>query len=191
MAGPTNNKVPEHVWRVPLRVDEVPETGRHIELTADAEMREALARFARVDSVPSFSAVFDIVRRGKDGLRVTGEVTGIVGQTCIVTLEPMESQIVEPVDVVFEPPRPDADPVPAANPGALGSAIFEEEADPPEPLLGGVADLGALATEFLLLGIDPYPRKAGAAFESPVPNIGESGPFAALSRLKHGDDGKK
>ena len=25
-------------------------------------------------------------------------------------------------------------------------------------------DLGALATEFLMLGIDPYPRKAGAEF---------------------------
>ena len=25
-------------------------------------------------------------------------------------------------------------------------------------------DLGAIATEFLILGIDPYPRKAGAEF---------------------------
>ena len=32
----------------------------------------------------------------------------------------------------------------------------------PETLHGGVVDLGAVATEFLILGIDPYPRKPGA-----------------------------
>ncbi len=36
--------------------------------------------------------------------------------------------------------------------------------EPPEPLVDGKIDLGAIATEFLLLGIDPYPRKAGAEF---------------------------
>ena len=30
-----------------------------------------------------------------------------------------------------------------------------------------MVDLGAVATEFLLLGIDPYPRKPGAVFEAP------------------------
>ncbi len=31
----------------------------------------------------------------------------------------------------------------------------------------GTVDLGAIATEFFLLGIDPYPRKEGAEFEAP------------------------
>lgn len=188
-----NQTVPEHVWRVPLRLDDVPETGRHIELTADAPMREAIAKFAGVNAVPALSATFDIVRRGKDGLRVTGEVRGRVGQTCVVTLEPMESEIVEPVDVVYAPPREEAVPDRAAqaHPGATGSPVFEEEEDPPEPLIDGIADLGALATEFLLLGINPYPRKPGATFEQPGANTPESGPFAALARLKRGDDGGK
>ena len=33
----------------------------------------------------------------------------------------------------------------------------------PEPLIGGIVDLGALATEFLILGLDPYPRKPARA----------------------------
>ena len=50
--------------------------------------------------------------------------------------------------------------------------MSEEELDPgaadePEPLVDGVADLGAAATEFLLLAIDPYPRKPDAVFEPP------------------------
>ncbi len=39
--------------------------------------------------------------------------------------------------------------------------------DDAEPLIGGVIDLGALATEFLILGLDPYPRKPGAVFQPP------------------------
>jgi hypothetical protein len=193
MAGQANKSVPEHVWRVPLRLEDVPETGRHIELTADAALREAVAEFAGVNAVAALSATFDVARRGKDGLRVSGEVRARVGQTCVVTLEPMESEIVEPVDVIYEPPQAEVAPQRAApaTPGATGSPGFDEEEDPPEPLVDGIADLGALATEFLLLGIDPYPRKPGATFEQPAANTQESGPFAALLRLKRGGDGEK
>ena len=46
--------------------------------------------------------------------------------------------------------------------------------DPPEPIVNGAIDLGALAAEFLMLGLDPYPRKPGAVFE-PVDCAGRSG----------------
>ena len=51
---------------------------------------------------------------------------------------------------------------------------------------GGVIDLGAVATEFLILGIDPYPRKPGAVFAAPPAAPGEAAehPFAALAALK-------
>jgi hypothetical protein len=47
-----------------------------------------------------------------------------------------------------------------------------------------VIDLGALATEFLILGIDPYPRKAGAVFQSPPADEPAGGAFAALAALQ-------
>jgi hypothetical protein len=43
--------------------------------------------------------------------------------------------------------------------------------------------LGGLATEFLILGLDPYPRKPGAVFEPPQDSKRDQGPFAALGRL--------
>ena len=55
--------------------------------------------------------------------------------------------------------------------------------DDPEPLIGGIVDLGALATEFLILGLDPYPRKPDAVFEPPQDRHAGSGPFAALAKL--------
>ena len=56
--------------------------------------------------------------------------------------------------------------------------------DPPEPLIDGRLDLGAVATEFLLLGIDPYPRKAGAQFGALKSDDDIARPFAALEALK-------
>jgi hypothetical protein len=53
-----------------------------------------------------------------------------------------------------------------------------------------VVDLGALATEFLILGLDPYPRKAGAVFQPPAPAQPDESPFAALAKLKKGQDAR-
>ena len=50
-------------------------------------------------------------------------------------------------------------------------------------MIGGLVDLGALATEFLILGLDPYPRKPDAVFEPPQSLAAEEGPFAALAKL--------
>ena len=43
--------------------------------------------------------------------------------------------------------------------------------DTPEPLAEGYVDLGVIATEYFLLGIDPYPRKEGAVFEATLRRI--------------------
>ena len=57
--------------------------------------------------------------------------------------------------------------------------------DPPEPIDNGVIDLGRLATDALLLGIDPYPRRPDAVFEPPVvADNPEDHPFAALKALQ-------
>ena len=58
----------------------------------------------------------------------------------------------------------------------------EAKWDEPEPLIGGVVDLGAIATEFLILGLDPYPRKPGVVFEPPQDLKPDGGPFAAPCR---------
>jgi uncharacterized protein DUF177 involved in 23S rRNA accumulation len=164
-------------WRVPVRRDKVPESGLHLDLVADEATRSAIARIAGVVAVTRLSARLDIVRQG-NGLHVAGELLASVAQTCVVTLEPMESDIRAPIDVVFVQPGPvmaKDEPVEEIDP---------IDADETEPLVDGIADVGALATEFLLLAIDPYPRKPGAAFAAP--RIDEPGdhPFAALAALK-------
>ena len=74
-------------------------------------------------------------------------------------------------------------------PRSGGAAIKPEGSEyEMEPLTGGVVDLGALATEFLILGLDPYPRKPGAVFQSPEETAAGEGPFSALAALQKGRD---
>lgn len=155
-------------WSVPVAVEDIPDTGRHMEIEAPAAVRTAVAELAAVRDLPQLSAVFDLTRQGA-GAHVSGRVSALVGQTCVVSLEPIESKLDEAIDVTFGPP---------------GAAARTDAGEPPEPLVGGSVDLGALATEFLILGIDPYPRKEGAEFAPP--KAGEAGehPFALLAPLK-------
>ena len=93
----------------------MPETGRHVDLVADPETRAAIAELAGVAGLPRLAAEFDVTRHGRGGLRVVGSVSATVEQTCVVTLEPIESEIDEPIDLVFVPgaaaPSEDAEEV--------------------------------------------------------------------------------
>ena len=173
---------PEHIvkwpWNVPLAIADVPETGKHLDIPADEQARAAIAALAELRALPRLEASFDVTLRGRDGLRVTGEVSATVGQVCVVTLEPVDNEVDEDIDLAFAPG--------ATAPLRPGGAESEEG---PEPLINGMVDLGAIATEFLLLALDPYPRKPNAVFEAPVEAHDGGHPFAALAALKKAQGG--
>jgi uncharacterized metal-binding protein YceD (DUF177 family) len=171
---------PSSSWSVPVRVEDIPETGRRFDLEANEATRTALARVAAVNRIPRLEAHFDVVRHGRDGLRVGGTISATVAQTCVVTLEPIESEVAESVDLTFMPGAH------SASDGATEQVGVSPAREPPETLVDGTIDLGAIATEFLLLGIDPYPRKAGAVFAAPLADDPAAHPFAALAALKTG-----
>jgi uncharacterized metal-binding protein YceD (DUF177 family) len=170
-------------WNVPVAVTQVPDTGRHVELAPDEATRHAIAQEVGLVALPRLLATFDLARRGAGSLRLEGRVTATVIQNCVVTLEPIETEIDEPVDLFF---RPEA--AGAAEPGAE-EGLFDGE-EPSETLVNGTVDLGIIAIEFLNLGIDPYPRKEGAVFDAPAAGDPASHPFAALAALKK-DPGSK
>lgn len=165
-------------WSVPVRRDDVPEQGLHLDLVADETDRAAVAAVAGIRALPRLEASFDVTRQGA-GLRVAGEVRATVGQTCVVTLEPLTTEVNEPIDLVFVATL-------ALDAADAADTIDPDAEDDPELLVDGVADLGAVATEFLLLALDPYPRKPGAVFEPPNTDDHETHPFAALAALKKG-----
>jgi uncharacterized metal-binding protein YceD (DUF177 family) len=178
-ANPPSGKPPAvPAWSVPVVVADIPDTGRRLDLVADEPTRQAVAKIAALAALPRLEAEFDLTRQG-DGVRVAGRVTASVVQNCVVTLDPVEGSIDEPIDLVFQPQA-------AAVADAAGLQSLEAD-EAPETLRDGVIDLGAVAVEFLILGIDPYPRSPGAVFDAPATEDPSSHPFAALAALKPGD----
>jgi hypothetical protein len=176
-------------WQVPVAVEDVAESGRLFVLVADADVRAAVARTAWLRDLPRLEASFDVTRHGADGLHVVGHVSATVGQNCVVTLEPLANEVEEDVDLSFTPPPPVERKAGDDEDAEDGGARPERSWKKPDPLIGGVVDLGAIATEFLMLGIDPYPRKPGAVFEPPQDVKSDPGPFAALAKLAKDGNG--
>jgi Large ribosomal RNA subunit accumulation protein YceD len=172
----------ENPWSVPIAVAQIPDTGLHREFAANSSERSALAALGGLREVQSATASLDLTPMREGRVHVVGRVKARVGQTCVVTLDPIENEIDEAIDLIFAPPEQ----VPALADLVDEAADGDVEIpDPPEPIVDGLIDLGRLAADALFLGVDPHPRKPGAVFDlPPTPDDPEDHPFAALKALK-------
>lgn len=166
-----------------VAVDRIPARGSRLHVEPGAAERDAVARWLDLREITEMAADFQLSPMGKTGLiRVNGRLTARVVQSCGVTLAPVETVVDEEISLTFGPPG-DED-------GEEGDEIEIDfhEADPPDPIIDGAIDLGAVMVEHLALGIDPFPRAAGAEFEAPedreeAPEP-KANPFAVLASLK-------
>jgi Large ribosomal RNA subunit accumulation protein YceD len=169
-------------WSVPVTVAQIPDTGLHREIEADQAAREAMAAVAGLREILSARASFDLTLKKAGHVHVAGWVRARIGQTCVVSLDPIENDIDETIDLIFAPPEQIPELAELVDDATESDA---EIPDPPEPIVDGVIDLGRLATDALFLGIDPYPRRPDAVFE-PMIEAADPGdhPFAALKALQ-------
>jgi len=175
----------EALFNRTVRVEAVPKDGLTRTIEADPAERAALAELNRLPGVAKLTATFVLRRDGRGGVRVSGAVHAEFTQTCVVSLEPFEATLDEPVDVRFAPPAEEGAARRAAS-GAPAETVLLDAEDAPDPIVDGRVDLGALAAEFMALGLDPYPRKPGVAFAPPAEAATPESPFEALA-----DVGKK
>ncbi|NEU10919.1 DUF177 domain-containing protein [Methylobacterium sp. BTF04] len=152
-----------------VRVDRAPRGDGIITVTATPEQCAALAADFKIPAIRDLVGRFSFTGSLSD-LKVTGTVEAWATQICTVSLDPFESKLSEPVEVTFT----DTDVLVGTD---------AEDADVPDPIVNGRIDFGKLTAEFLALGLDPYPRKPGIAFEPPA-DAGDDLPFAALKRLR-------
>jgi hypothetical protein len=160
-----------------VRVDAFPQEGQTVTIEASPAEREALASLYNLPAIALLTATLHIEPSGSGGARVTGAVHGEVTQICVVSLEPFAATVDEAVDVQFAP-QAEEDSNRRTARETLTLSLADE--DDPDPMIDGKIDLGALAAEFLALGLDPYPRKPGVVFEPPVEAAHNSLPFASL-----------
>jgi hypothetical protein len=143
---------------------------------ADEAERAALAEALDLAGLDSLSAEGTMRPWRGEGVRITGTVRAALRQNCVVSLEPVATRVEEAFDVRLHP-----DVVESAD-----VDVDPEAPDPPERLGSEVVDVGAIALEHFVLGIEPYPRAPGVAFEPPHEEDGEPSPFAVLGTLKKG-----
>jgi len=174
-----------------------------VEIKASPAQCEALAKLNGLVAIADFIARFDVVRLGRTGAKVTGEVRAHITQNCVVSLEPFDSEMREPVEVRFAEGAKDFSGAARPKRGEFLKEAQElvvehhiGEEEEPDPIVDGKINLGALACEFFALALDPYPRAPGvdlAELAKNVPNLevnaplveeAELSPFAALAQLK-------
>lgn len=174
----------------PFAVDDLRDDSATVDVTATTAERAELAKAFDIPAVGAVSATFKLQRHGRT-VYVKGKLRAQVTQICVVSLDPFDSAITEDIEMRYAPP---------SDVAAAWAQIAREEAngnspppvDPPDQIVDGAIDLGALTAEVLSLSLDPYPKKPGVEFEAPAEVEGEShkdSPFASLSRLR--DAGKE
>ena len=167
----------------PIRVEAIPREGLETRIEADAGERAALAAFNGLPAIVALAASFSLKHGAGGTIILHGALDAEVTQTCVVTLEPFETTISAPIDLRFAPPDE------TARRGAKSGEAEEidvGEDDEPDPIVDGAIDLGAAASEFLTLNLDPYPRKPGAVFAPPFSgdDAPDDSPFSALAKRK-------
>jgi uncharacterized metal-binding protein YceD (DUF177 family) len=159
--------------------------GTPVVLEANPAECEAMARQLGILRVISASAELVVAPFRKAGFKVTGEVRAEVEQACVVTLDPVAESVREVIDLRFLP-ESEIEPI---DEDEIEIAIDAE--DPPEPITGSSVDLGVLTTEFIAVGLDPYPRAPDAEFTPFIEDDGSEdevqSPFAGLASLKDKD----
>jgi hypothetical protein len=168
-----------------LAIETVPDTGLDIKVCANETECAALADAYGLVAVQTFEAGFHVRKHGPERYAVSGVLRALVTQTCGVSLEPFETLVSAPVEVDFAPCRQPLGEPASRKMTAGGAAAFAGPQDPPDPIIDGQIDLGAVAAEFLALHLDPYPRKPGVIFEAANAGGEASGTDSPFAILRH------
>ena len=146
------------------------------EIEAGPAECEALAGRFGLLAINSLSAKLS-VRHSMNGLiHLRGRLTAEVVQECVVSLEAVPAKLDEPFEQYFT--------MRAADDGDEMLPLDDEEA--PEPLDGGLLDLGEAVAQHLAVALDPYPRLTSARFDQGDPVQLEDErpkPLAAIAKL--------
>jgi len=162
----------------PYDLSHLGKAGAKVAIDVGDSERERLARWAGVVAVGAFHAEVSLVRHSPTRFRYSAKLDAKIEQACVVTLEPVRSEIAR--EIVRELYL--VSPVRRALPKE--AAVSPVEDDISEEIESLDYDLAKPLLEELSLAIDPFPRAQGVTFEPPADVKPEESPFAVLKALK-------
>ena len=161
-----------------LRLDLIRD-GERLDLVANEAERAAIAKRLGLPSVDRLEAHVTLAKTG-NVVRASGRLGASLEQNCVVTNDPVPAHIDEPFEMVFMPEPAETSPDEEIELGESDCDVVFYD--------GAAIDLGTAIADTLALGLDPYPRSAGADAalkEAGVLTEEQASPFAALAKLKN------
>jgi hypothetical protein len=175
---PRKSNIPTAPLNRFVDLSDLTQAGSLIDVAAKEDELAALAGWADVAAVESFTATVTLKRLSQNRFSLAALLRADVVQSCVVTLEPVCAHI----EKAFSRELYCADRRDEAG-GELTLAAGDDET--PDPISDLHYDLAAPLLEELSLAIDPYPRKPGVNFDVPVADSEKPvSPFAILKSLK-------
>lgn len=187
-----NKRLPTPEWCVEIEAENISDKPLRMKIAADDDARAALARRLHISELISLTAAVTFIRApGNPAVHATGEFKAHIRQSCVVSGDPVTSDITESFEAWFADKSKMASIAKARREQALRAGGAEmpimEEQDDPEPIIDGMIDAGEMVVQFLSLAINPFPRAPGAALDNTVdapPPPPVNNPFAGLKNWK-------
>jgi uncharacterized metal-binding protein YceD (DUF177 family) len=180
-------------WSVFFDVARLKDMGNHMNIAANEEECKNLARRFNILDIQSLEASLFLKQMPPHQfIKITGEFKATVTQECIVTGNPVTSEIAD----TFEGWYADSHQIISLNKARREKAIkageelpILDEDEDPETFENGQIDLGELVAQFFALSIPQYPRAedAESSLEIIVSDDKKSAfenPFAKLAEWK-------
>lgn len=164
----------------PIDVARLPAGGGTYDLVASSEERAALAKRFGLLTLDRLEARVQITRVAGGFYRLSADLDAALAQACVITLEPVASQISEDFSLLY---------------GTLedeNEVVLDSGSETVEALEAGVIDIGEAVAQQLSLALDPFPHAPGAESEKGTVSAGEpsrDSPFAVLAKLRKTGEG--
>ncbi len=181
----------------PVSPEAIGEQGRTMSIEADRDECARLAERLGLNSLESLSAEIGLTPQKKGRfIHLEGRLQADIQQTCVVTLEPIETHIEASIERLYDTTMETLSDSDAVKESDNFDVEIDSEDDPREALMEGQIDIGEAITEQLALEINPFPRKPGISFaeyssgtedgsaDGAENTVSGAGPFSGLAALK-------
>ncbi|AGH17062.1 hypothetical protein WSI_03460 [Candidatus Liberibacter asiaticus str. gxpsy] len=137
----------------------------NLKLKADSLDCKKLAEQLGVMSVESWCADVKLSVWKKVGVRMSGNLYATIIQSCVITLEPLLSEVEDTLGCIFVPSSSKF-LYPNGDTSGKKNVVVIREPDILPFSEDGVIDIGAVIADFTAIAINPYPKKEGITFSN-------------------------
>lgn len=153
-------------WSYFVKIADLGDSAAEFKITPDDAQKADLARRLNIQELENVTGYLTVNPPTGGVIYVEGTLKAKILQECVITLEPIHTEIEEPVEGWFSDEEQILSFAKIKKEKQTRKAHAEveilDESDDPEPIVNGKIDLGELVTQHLSLAIDPYPHKEGA-----------------------------